>query len=137
MLDKKRITEAEKNVKSYLAEGLLKKTTENKKLIELFVKDARESLKVADKISKENISELWTIVCSYYSMYYYANAVLLKLSYKVGDKIAHKVTSDALIVYVRKKLKDSLIEEYEKTKAQTSLNRAKEFAIEMDKLLIN
>src|SRR3989339_860210 len=166
MLDKKRITEAEKNVKSYLAEGLLKKTTENKKLIELFVKDARESLKVADKISKENISELWTIVCSYYSMYYYANAVLLKLSYKVGDKIAHKVTSDALIVYVRKKLKDSLIEEYEetkeealnlagikadsiiesfgffkkkkkKTKAQTSLNLAKEFAIEMDKLLIN
>ena len=90
MLDKKRITEAEKNVKSYLAEGLLKKTTENKKLIELFVKDARESLKVADKISKENISELWTIVCSYYSMYYYANAVLLKLSYKVGDKIEVK-----------------------------------------------
>src|SRR3989339_746392 len=143
MLDKKRITEAEKNVKSYLAEGLLKKTTENKKLIELFVKDARESLKVADKISKENISELWTIVCSYYSMYYYANAVLLKLSYKVGDKIAHKVTSDSLIEsFDFERIKRGLIqyktlEVEKKTKAQTSLNRAKEFAIEMDKLLIN
>lgn len=94
-----------------------------------------------------------------------------------GEKIVHKVTSDALIVYVRGKLKESLIEEYEETKeealnlagmkadaliesfefernkrsliqyrtmevekqskAVTSLQRAKEFAKEMDKLLLD
>ena len=110
-------------------------------------------------------------------MFYYANAVLLKLGYKVGDKMVHKVTSDTLIVYVRKKLKESLIEEYEETKeealnlagiktdeiieyfdferskrgviqyktiefekkskAKTSLQRAKEFAKEMEKLIIS
>ena len=108
-------------------------------------------------------------------MYYYANAVLLKFGYKVGEKIVHKVTSDAMIVYIRGKLKESLIEEYEQTKeealnlagmkadsliesfefernkrsliqyrtidiekqskAKTSLQRAKEFTREMDKLL--
>lgn len=110
-------------------------------------------------------------------MYYYANAVLLKFGYKVGEKIVHKITSDALIVYIRGKLKDSLIEEYESTKAEalnlagmkaddliqsfeferekrsfiqyntkefekqskskTSLKRAKEFAREMEKLLVD
>jgi hypothetical protein len=110
-------------------------------------------------------------------MYYCANAVLLKLGYKVGEKIVHKVTADSLIVYVRGKLKDSLLEEYEKTreealnlagmkadsliesfdferekrsfiqyrtlegekqtKAKTSLQRAKEFTNEMEKLLVN
>ena len=109
-------------------------------------------------------------------MYYYANASLLKFGYKVGDKIDHKETTDALIVYDRGKLKESLIEDYEQTKeealnlagmkadslvesfefernkrnriqyqtieienqlkAKTSLQRAKEFVKEMDKLLV-
>ena len=47
---------------------------------------------------------------------YIANAVLLKIGYKVGDKISHKVTSDALIVLARGKLKKELIEEYETVK---------------------
>jgi uncharacterized protein (UPF0332 family) len=133
-------------------------------------------LRVAEEVQEKNISELWVIVCSYYAMFYYANAVLLKLDYKVGDKIVHKVTSDAMIVYVRGKLKESLIEGYENTKeealslagikaddliesfefernkrrliqyktievdkqskAKTSLQRAKEFAREMDKLIL-
>jgi len=130
-----------------------------------------------DEIHQKYFSELWTIVCSYYAMFYYANAILLKLGYKVGDKIVHKVASDALIVYARKKLRTSLIEEYEETKeealnlagikadkiiesfdferskrgliqyktiefekkskAKTSLQRAKEFAREMEKLIID
>ena len=108
-------------------------------------------------------------------MYYSANAILVKLGYKVDDKIRHKVTSEALIVYVRGKLKKSLIENYEEakeealniagikadsliesfdyervkrgriqyettetqkdSKAKTSLDRAKEFVKEMEKLL--
>jgi len=175
MLIDKRIKEAESNVKSYLEEGLLKKTAINKQIMNILLRNAKESLRVAEEVHQKNLSELWTIVCSYYAMYYYANAVLLNLGYKVGDKIVHKVTSEALIVYVRGKLKDSLIEEYEQTKeealslagikadlliesfefernkrsliqyktieiekkskAKTSLQRAKEFAKEMDKMI--
>ena len=43
-------------------------------------------------------ASLWVIVISYYAMFYAANAVLLHLGYRTGEKIAHKVTSDALIV---------------------------------------
>ena len=42
---------------------------------------------------------------------------------KVGEKIAHKVTADALIVYARGKLKESLIEGYENSKEE-ALNLA-------------
>lgn len=59
---------------------------------------------------------LWVIVTSYYSMYYISNAVLLKNGYKVGDKISHKVTADALVVFIRSKLKKQLLEEYEEAK---------------------
>ncbi len=175
MLDKNRVKEAENNVRSYLDEGLLKKAIINKQVMNILLRNAKESLMVAEEVHQKELSELWVIVCSYYAMYYYANAVLLKFGYKVGDKIVHKVTSDALIVYIRGKLKESLIEEYEqakeealnlagmkadlliesfefernkrsliqyktieiekKSKAKTSLQRAKEFAKEMDKLI--
>ncbi len=175
MLDKNRIKEAEENVKSYLNEGLLRKTVADKQIMNVLLRNAKESLRVAEEVHQKNLSELWVIVCSYYTMYYYANAVLLKFGYKVGDKIVHKVTSDTLIAYIRTRLKESLIEEYEaakeealnlagvradlliesfefernkrsliqynttdiekKSKAITSLQRAKEFAKEMDKLI--
>ena len=177
MLDEKSIKEAESNIKSYLSEGLLKKSSLDPQILKIFLNNAKESLTVADDILQRELSDLWVIVCSYYTMYYYANAVLLKLGYKIGDSIVHKVTSDALVVYVRSKLKASLLEEYEEikeealniagmkadeliksfeferakrgriqyhtievekhTKAKTSLQRAKEFAKEMEKLLID
>jgi len=175
MLTKERIKEAEHNVRSYVEDGMLKKSVMDAQVMNIFLRNAKESLMVADEIHQKNISELWVIVCSYYAMYYYANAVLLKLGYRVGDKIVHKVTSDAIIVYIRGKLKESLIEDYEHTKeealnlagmkadaliesfdfernkrsliqyqtkeiekqskAKTSLQRAKEFTRELEKLL--
>jgi len=101
MLNKERIKEAETNTRSYLEEGLLKKRAMDKQIMGILLKNAKESLRVAEEIHQKNLSELWVIVCSYYSMYYYANAALMKLGYKVGEKIVHKVTSDAIIVYVR------------------------------------
>lgn len=176
MLSKEKIKESQNNVRSYLSEGLLKKVNADKQVINILLKNAKESLRVAEEVQDKNLSELWVIVCSYYTMFYYANAVLLKFGYKVGDKIVHKVTSDAMIVYIRGKLKESLIEKYEETKdealnlagikadeliesfefernkrsliqyktiemdkqskAKTSLQRAKEFAREMDKILL-
>lgn len=176
MLDEKRIEEARQNVRSYLNEGLLKKSATDKNVLAILQTNAKDSLSVAQLLSEKEYSDLWVIVTSYYSMYYIANAVLLKYGYKVGNKISHKVTSDALIVYIKEKLKGSLLEEYEEikedalniagikantlvesfdserkkrgiiqyqtkeiekhSKAKTSLLRAKEFNMEMEKLLI-
>ncbi len=121
MLSKNRIKEAETNVRSYLNEGLIKIESPNADAIIVLLRNAKESIESADKLNLEKISDLWVIVCSYYSMFYTANAVLCKLGYKVGDKIPHKVTIDALIVYVRNKLKDNFIEDYEEIKEEALL----------------
>ena len=68
---------------------------------------------MSKKLFNDNVSSLWVVVTSYYSMFYIANAIIYTLGYKVGPKVAHKVTSDALIVFVRNKLKDHIIEDYE------------------------
>ena len=176
MLKDKRIKEAQDDVKEYLREGMLKKTSSSDPVVmRILVNNSKESLKVAGILFKNNHSDMWTIVCSYYSMYYMANAVLYKHGYKVGEKISHKVTADALIVYIRNKLKKTLLDDYENafaealnlagirsdelvdtfdkerikrgriqyntseevkhSKAQTSLDRAKKFIFEMEKLL--
>jgi uncharacterized protein (UPF0332 family) len=119
MLDEKRVKEAETNVKQYLQEGLLKKMQNETALI-MYKENSDVSLETAKKLlSMESDTykpHLWVIVTSYYSMYYIANSVLLKLGYKVGENISHKVTSDALIVFARNKLKNELLEGYEDLK---------------------
>lgn len=137
--------------------------------------NADESLMVADYLFKEDISPLWVIVSSYYSMYYIANAVLRDNGFEVGEEISHKVTNEALIVLVRSKLKKVILEEFEEaqnetleltddrvddiielfeleknkrshsqyrmqydvrvTRSKTSLDRAKQFNFELEKLL--
>ena len=117
MLAKDVIEEARKNVPKYIDEGLLNKdNSKNILILDTFKRNSEESLKVADNLFKSNLSSLWTIVCSYYSMYYVANAVLYNLGYKVAGKISHKVTSDALIVFVKNKLKEQFLEEYQEAK---------------------
>lgn len=176
MLDESRVNEAEKNVRVYIEEGLLRRVpAADRHILEVAWNNCRESLNVAGVLQESNHSSLWTVVCSYYSMYYAASAVLYKQGYKVGPKIPHKVTSDALIVYVRGKLRDSLLEDYDSArdealdiaglkadeiiglfdserskrsrfqysmtesvksqKAVTSLERAKRFVFELEKLL--
>ena len=178
MLSDKRVKESESNIKKYLVESLLKKQR-NETAKEMYIENSYLSLETAKKLLSSETLEykpyLWIIVSSYYAMYYIANAVLLDIGYKVGEKISHKVTSDALIVFVRDKLRKGLIEEYEdvkedaleiissktdsllesfdferekrskfqyamdeqikKTKALTSLERAKQFVFELKKLL--
>lgn len=118
MLDEERIREAEANIRTYLKEGLLKTKKPDKNIINTLRINSEESLKVADLLFTENVSSLWVIVTSYYSMYYMANAVLFLLGYRVGDKISHKVTNEALIVYVRDRLKKKLLEDYETAKCE-------------------
>ena len=176
MLNEKRLKEAESNVKGYLEDGLIwKYKNSRQEILETYQRNYQESLDVAQKLFEQNLSNLWIIVISYYSMYYITNAVLYKIGYKIGSKISHKVTADALIVFVRNKLKKNLLEDYEqakeealeiigrktdeiiesfdremekrstfqyesteeikRTKANTSLERAKRFVFEMKKLL--
>ena len=113
MLSEQRIREAEGGVKGYLQEGLIRKEGFQDIVFIVLRNNAKESIDLANFIAENRKSDLWVIVTSYYSMYYIANAILYKLGYKVGEKISHKVTADALIVFARKRLKDSLIESYE------------------------
>jgi len=113
-MDEKRIKEAQTNVKNYLEEGLLRKDKFKSIVYKTFLNNAKESLMISNYIKDK--SNLWTIVASYYSMYYMANAVLYKLGYKVGDRISHKVTSDSLIVFTRNKLTKYLIDDFEDEK---------------------
>lgn len=109
MQREKRIKEAESNIKSYLEDEYIKKIIPDNNIIQILEKNADESIVEAQNVK----SSLWKIVISYYSMFYIANAVLVKLGYKVGDRIAHKITSDALIVFVKNKLNKQLLEDYE------------------------
>ena len=119
MLNEKKIKEAQSNVKNYLEEGLIKKAT-NETAKKMYVENSNLSLETGKKLLELESAEykpyLWVIVTSYYSMYYISNAVLLEFGYKVGEQISHKVTADALITYVRDKLKKELIEDYEEIK---------------------
>ncbi len=121
MLDEKRIKEAESNVKRYLEEGLLKKE-KNDTAKAMYIENSDISLETAKRLLPLEDADykpyLWILVTSYYSMYYIANAVLLNTGYRVGDKISHKITSDALIVFVRNKLKQNLLEDYEEAKEE-------------------
>jgi uncharacterized protein (UPF0332 family) len=113
MIDEKRKKEAQGNFTRYLREGLLKKET-NELSKSKYLENADLSLKTANELIQSPLKPyLWVIVTSYYSMFYMANAVILNYGYKTQDKIAHKVTSDALIVLVLDKLKKELLEDYE------------------------
>ncbi|MBS3064639.1 MAG: HEPN domain-containing protein [DPANN group archaeon] len=117
MIDKIRKIEAKKNFDQYLLDGLIEKRKDDLAQTK-YLENAELSLKVANELlESSNKPYLWIIVISYYAMFYSANAVLLKLGYKIQDKIAHKVTNEALIVLILDKLKKELLEDYEVIKA--------------------
>lgn len=114
MLSKQHIQQAQRNTQEYIRDGLLKKTTPNKDILNILIQNSDESLYEAQKTT----SALWKIVISYYATFYIANAALLSRGYKVGDKIAHKITSDAIITLLRDPLSKELIEDYEDIREQ-------------------
>ena len=114
MLDENRIKEAQCNVRDYVNDGRLKSVNARDPVVgRILVNNSKESLKVAKILFENKHSDMWTIICSYYSMYYIANAVLYKFGHKVGEKNPHKVTIDSLIVYIRDKLKKAILQDYE------------------------
>jgi len=116
MISEERTREAQQSFAYYLQEGLVKKE-KNETAKAMYIKNADLSLSLAEECMNSTLKPyIWVVVISYYSMFYIANAVLLELGYKTGDKIVHKVTNDALIVLVMNKVKKGLLEEYENAK---------------------
>ncbi len=58
MLDEKRIEEAEKNVRKYLEESLLKKESFQKSIYTILHKNAQDSLDIAHFLLQNNKSDL-------------------------------------------------------------------------------
>lgn len=134
MIDEQRIKEANRNVKQYIDEGLLKvKDKDAPNFVSFFMKNAESSLQTASilqeisddetlkgtlKLSKDFESYLWVIVSSYYSMFYAATALLASQEIRLTGQIVHKVTGDALIHFFVSNAKlAKLLEDYEEAKA--------------------
>jgi len=97
MIDAERKKQAQQNLAQYLQDGLIKKG-KNETAKAMYLKNAETSLHLAEDCIRSSLKPyLWTVVISYYSMFYIANAVLLDLGYKTSHKIVHKVTNEALI----------------------------------------
>jgi len=135
MIDENELQKAEKNIPIYLNDGLLSKDSGYSRFVSFFQDNAKMSfqlsnflfkLSTVNKIKKQNDFPenyeclIWVVVIAYYSMFYAANAALAKLGLKVSDKIPHKVTQDALIVYFlkNKRLAKGLLEDYKDTKIE-------------------
>ena len=113
-MDEKRIKQAEDNFKNYLKDGkIINVDKQNPLIYETYLKNARESLSVANLLFKNVSSSLWVVVSSYYSMFYIACAYLYKLGYKTRHEIVHQVINEALIVQGRHKIKNHLLKAYE------------------------
>jgi len=132
-MDKDRIEEANRNVRQYVEDGLLKINDKDApKFVDFFMKNAESSLRTASilqQISDENElkqalkvggdfeSYLWVIVSSYYSMFYAATALLARQGIRVTGQIVHKVTADALIHYFGSNERlAKLLEKYEEAR---------------------
>lgn len=90
-MDEKRIEIAEKNFRNYLNEGKIKKVDRFNELVyNTYLRNAQESLNVANQLFQNKTSSLWVVVTSYYSMFYIACAYLYKLGYKAGDEIVEE-----------------------------------------------
>ena len=132
-MDEKRIKIAENNLRKYLKEELIKKESFREVVYRTYLKNAAESLNVANELMKNKISSLWIVVTSYYSMFYVASAYLYKKGYKAGQEIVHQVINEAIIVLSRNDLEKHFLEEYEEEKEKAlaaSENLLKDYEFE-------
>lgn len=104
---------AEKKFQSFLKDGLIKKETFNKDIFNKLYENSLESLEVASNLYQQNLSFLWTIVTSYYSMFYIASAFIYTKGYRTKGRIVHKVVNDSLIVLAKHALEKKLINYYQ------------------------
>lgn len=132
MRTEEEIRKIESNIRAYLEDGLFRKG-DYRFLADFYLKTAKKTLLTADalmqlsenkelkqklKLLDDFETYLWVVTTSYYSMFYAVNGLFAKHGIKIGDRIAHKVTSDVFYHHFirNNKIARELFEIYEEAK---------------------
>jgi len=160
MLEEKKLKEAEKRVKQYVADGIIMTKCKSEHT-SFFLKNAEDSIdsaKVLFEISTDPEKQkflgftsfnglLWTVNASYYSMFYMARALLENEGIKIkSDLSIHAVTFDIIVshFYLTGKLQKELLNDFAgKQKADELIeeyfyekNKRSTFTYEMGEILV-
>ena len=147
MLEEKKLKEAEKRVKQYVADEIIQ-TKRKPEHTMFFLKNADDSIdsaKALYEISTDSEKQkflgftkfnglLWTVNASYYSMFYMARALLENEGIKIRTDISiHAVTFDTLIssFYLTGKLQKELIQDFVEAKEDAAELLGKQKADEL------
>lgn len=117
-MDRKRIQQAENYIHECEADNRIHRCVVEQIVIDTYNKNQQESLELAQELLEANKSVLWTVVTSYYAMFYAANRLLAQKGIKISGQSRHKTTVEALIVFARNDIQEELINEYEDAVAQ-------------------
>ena len=132
MLEDKKLKEAERRVKKYQIEGIIK-TKETPEHVEFFIKNADDSIDSAKALfelstdtEKQRIfgftsfnGLLWVVNASYYCMFYMSRALIENEGIKIkSDFSIHAVTFDTLVsfFYLTGKLQKELLDDFVEAK---------------------
>lgn len=147
MLEEKKLKEAEKRVKQYISNGIIK-TKEKAEHTSFFLKNADDSIdsaKALYEISTDTEKQkflgftsfnglLWTVNASYYSMFYMARALLENEGIKIKtDMSIHAVTFDTIVsyFYLTGKLQKELLDDFVDAKEDAAKILGKQKADEL------
>ncbi|MFH0837067.1 MAG: hypothetical protein V1870_02975 [Candidatus Aenigmatarchaeota archaeon] len=129
MFDEKRINEIKQRIPQFVKEKIITLDKDNKRFVEFYIMDGELSIRTAESLfilsndiklkntfilPEDFDSYLWVINTSYYSMFYFAGALLAKNGIKINTEIGiHSKTFDALVFYLSEKLERKFIKEFE------------------------
>ena len=147
MLSEKKLKEAEKRVKRFIDEGIIK-SKEKDEHTSFFIKNADDSIdsaKVLFELSTDPKKQeslgftsfngfLWVVNTSYYSMFYMARALFENSGIKIRtDMSIHSVTFDAVIYYfyLSGKLQKEFLEDFVEAKEDAAEILGKQKADEL------
>jgi uncharacterized protein (UPF0332 family) len=147
VLDEKNLKEAEKRVKQFISEGLIK-SKGKPEFVNFFIKNANDSIDSAKALFELSISSqkqeslgftsfnglLWVVNASYYSMFYMSRALLESYGIKIkADLSIHAVTFDAMICffYLTGKLQKEFLEDFIEAKEDAAELLGKQKADEL------
>ena len=147
MLDEKKLKEAERRVKQFISEGIIKSRGKPEH-IDFFLKNADDSIDSAKALFELSTNTekqeslgftgfnglLWVVNASYYSMFYMARALLENGCIKIKADISiHAVTFDAMIYYfyLTGKLQKGFLEDFIEAKEDAAEILGKQKADEL------
>lgn len=147
MLDEKKLKEAEKRVKQFISEGIIK-SKGKPEYVDFFIKNAGDSIDSAKALfelssnpqKQESLGFtsfdglLWVVNASYYSMFYMARALLESNGIKIKAGLSiHAVTFDAMIYYfyLTGKLQKEFLEDFIEAKEDAAELLGKQKADEL------